>query len=212
MLLNLTSFRIDRKPVWGTCAGLILLSEAANQTKRGGQQLIGGLDVRVNRNHFGRQIESFETDLNLAFLANEDAALPFPGVFIRSPVIEEILPRVPVAQLDENLIDSTVISPSIATPEQRLGSQSEVEVMARLPGRLQRAQEQNDIAADKLATTEKSAGDIVAVREGNVFGTSFHPELTKDARIHAWWLLEVMAAMKLPGTPAYGNSAERLGD
>ena len=52
--------REDKKPTWGTCAGLILLSQQANASKKGGQELIGGLGVRVHRNHFGRQMESFE--------------------------------------------------------------------------------------------------------------------------------------------------------
>ncbi|KAA8563870.1 hypothetical protein EYC84_011885 [Monilinia fructicola] len=62
--------KVHRRPTWGTCAGLILLSESANRTKAGGQELIGGLDVRVNRNHFGRQVESFSADLNLPFLSS----------------------------------------------------------------------------------------------------------------------------------------------
>src|SRR6195952_318650 len=88
--------RVLRKPTWGTCAGLILLSESANRTKKGGQDLIGGLDVRVNRNHFGRQVESFQADLDLPFLGTHGTVStdPFPGVFIRAPVVEKILPNV----------------------------------------------------------------------------------------------------------------------
>ncbi|KAI9094326.1 glutamine amidotransferase subunit pdxT [Phlyctochytrium arcticum] len=80
----------DGRPVWGTCAGMILLSNTAIQTKRGGQALIGGLDVSVKRNAFGAQIDSFVSDLNVAAIA--DAAKPFPGVFIRAPIIETINP------------------------------------------------------------------------------------------------------------------------
>ncbi|KAF4589699.1 pyridoxine [Ophiocordyceps camponoti-floridani] len=141
--------KVDKKPTWGTCAGLILLSEHVNATKKGGQELIGGLDVRVHRNHFGRQIESFETDLDLPFLAGGDddsSPKPFPGVFIRAPVVEEILPGAAVT------------------------------VLAKLPRR------------EKVGKTD----NIIAVRQGNAFGTSFHPELTTDARIHVWWLRELL--------------------
>ncbi|EFY86459.1 Senecionine N-oxygenase [Metarhizium acridum] len=149
--------KVQKKPVWGTCAGLILLSDQANATKEGGQELIGGLGVRVHRNHFGRQTESFESDLDLAFLG--DGAAPFPGVFIRAPVVEEVLE----------------------------GSGDGVEVLAKLPGRLDRMK-----AGVSQAKTKDGSGDIIAVRQGNVLGTSFHPELTADARIHAWWLRSIL--------------------
>jgi pyridoxal 5'-phosphate synthase pdxT subunit len=136
--------RIHQKPIWGTCAGLILLSDEANATKKGGQELIGGLGVRVHRNHFGRQVDSFMADLDLPFLG--DGAGSYRGVFIRAPVVEEVL------------------------------RPHEVEV---------------------LATVERRKGDeksreIVAVRQQNILGMSFHPELTDDERIHAWWLGEVL--------------------
>ncbi|RDA88726.1 hypothetical protein CP532_4047 [Ophiocordyceps camponoti-leonardi (nom. inval.)] len=139
--------KVQKKPVWGTCAGLILLSEHVNATKKGGQEVIGGLDVRAHRNHFGRQLESFVTDLELPFLAGDDCAptTPFPGVFIRAPVVEEIL------------------------------ESASVNVLARLPPH-----------------AKNGAGEVIAVRQGNVFATSFHPELTSDARIHVWWLREIL--------------------
>ncbi|CAZ81801.1 unnamed protein product [Tuber melanosporum] len=125
--------KVHRRPTWGTCAGMILLSEAANRTKKGGQALIGGLSVRVNRNHFGRQVESFDAPLDLSFLGNDEA--PFRGVFIRAPIVESILPK------------------------------------------------------EECCT---NASSIVAVRQGNVVGTSFHPELTGDLRMHKWWLGEIL--------------------
>lgn len=147
----------QKKPVWGTCAGLILLSDEANATKKGGQELIGGLGVRVHRNHFGRQIESFESNLDLPFLGEGSAA--FPGVFIRAPVVEEILS----------------------------GSGSDVQVLAKLPGRVNKMK-----VGVSQANTKDDSGDIIAVKQGNVLGTSFHPELTTDARIHAWWLKSIV--------------------
>lgn len=71
------------KPTWGTCAGMILLSDRATGQKQGGQALIGGLDVTVNRNYFGRQIDSFEADLAVAALGDA----PVHAVFIRAPAI-----------------------------------------------------------------------------------------------------------------------------
>ncbi|KAG6013046.1 hypothetical protein E4U54_007158 [Claviceps lovelessii] len=149
--------KTQKRPVWGTCAGLILLSDEANATKKDGQELIGGLSVRVHRNHFGRQIESFESDMDLPFLGEGSA--PFPGVFIRAPVVEEILSA----------------------------SGSDVQVLAKLPGRVDRMK-----SGVSQANTKNDSGDIIAVRQGNIMGTSFHPELTDDARIHAWWLRSII--------------------
>ncbi|GKT50473.1 putative pyridoxal kinase [Colletotrichum spaethianum] len=162
--------KIKQKPVWGTCAGAILLADEANATKKGGQELIGGLAVRVHRNHFGRQIESFVADLELPFLSQGDgstetASSSYPGVFIRAPIVEEIL--------------STEAKPS-----------SSVEVLAVLPGRKTRAAE-----GVSQSTADDSVGDIVAVRQNNIFATSFHPELTDDIRIHVWWLEQVLRSV-----------------
>ncbi|TLD31157.1 hypothetical protein PspLS_02945 [Pyricularia sp. CBS 133598] len=161
--------KVDRKPTWGTCAGLILLADEATGAKKGGQELVGGLHVRAHRNHFGRQVHSFQADLDLPFLGTEagsgregdDAAAtttttarPFPGVFIRAPVVE------------------TILSDDAARDGDR------VEVL----GTVARGQEQDE-------------KDIIAVKQGNVFATSFHPELTDDARIHLWWLGQVVDRM-----------------
>lgn len=179
--------RLHRKPTWGTCAGLILLAESANRIKQGGQDLIGGLDVRVNRNHFGRQVESFQAPLNLSFVQDDsnDSKAPFPGVFIRAPVVERILRTVRGVQTQEEQKSETVVAPS------RDAVGEKVEVMATLPGRAARLATRGvDIPA------EDEVGDIIAVKQGNVFGTSFHPELTNDARIHTWWLQQVLEALK----------------
>lgn len=181
-------FRVHRKPAWGTCAGLILLAESANRTKKGGQELIGGLDVRVNRNHFGRQTESFQAALDLPFLDLSQQHTSFPAVFIRAPVVERILPHEDGAQITEDVVEETIVAPSrsIKNEAAREELAHQVEVLASLPGRAARlANEGKDIKVDK------DTGDIVAVRQGNIFGTSFHPELTGDARIHAWWLRQV---------------------
>jgi 5'-phosphate synthase pdxT subunit len=74
------------KPTWGTCAGMILVSDRATGQKQGGQTLIGGLDVTVNRNFFGRQVDSFEAWLTAPVLGEE----PIRAVFIRAPAITEV--------------------------------------------------------------------------------------------------------------------------
>ncbi|MCJ1433687.1 hypothetical protein MMC27_003051 [Xylographa pallens] len=185
--------KVYRRPTWGTCAGLILLSESANRTKRGGQDLIGGLDVRVSRNYFGRQTESFEAALDLPFLAlpnsrDDESNKSYRGIFIRAPVVEKVLPASTGEQVGEAAKEDTVVAPS-RTPEDELAKKMfamPVEIMATLPGR-----KAKQIQKLSVTSGNNEAGDIIAVRQGNVFGTSFHPELTGDARIHAWWLQEV---------------------
>ncbi len=77
------------KPIWGTCAGLILLADRAVGQKADGQPLIGGLDVLVNRNYFGSQKDSFETWLQVPGWAEAAHA-----IFIRAPAILELGPGV----------------------------------------------------------------------------------------------------------------------
>ncbi|KAJ9657411.1 Senecionine N-oxygenase [Coniosporium apollinis] len=200
MLEPLRDFvKAHRKPTWGTCAGLILLAESANKTKKGGQELIGGLDVRVERNHFGRQVESFTAELDLPFLAATEAVetktdkRPFRSVFIRAPVVEKILPHTAGQQAEEATKDGTIVAPS-RTPKDEVARRefdAEVEIMARLPGRAKAWSKFSDATAREIG----EEGDIIAVRQGNVFGTSFHPELTGDERIHVWWLEQVLAAV-----------------
>lgn len=150
--------------------------------------------MRVNRNHFGRQVESFQANLDLPFLgsiADQGANEPFRCVFIRAPVVEKILPHQDGIQTEEAARDATVVAPA-KTPVDVLAREqgkAQVEIMAKLPTKsaaLQNNQEHHH------AGTE----DIIAVRQGNVFGTSFHPELTADPRIHVWWLEEVFKAVQ----------------
>ena len=117
-------------PVFGTCAGLIML---ADQITDGivGQETFGGLDVTVQRNAFGHQVDSFEVDLDFAGVADG----PVHAAFIRAPLITRVGP--------------------------------DVEVLASIP-------------ADGL----HPAGGVVAVRQGNLLGISFHPEVTGEDRIH----------------------------
>lgn len=119
----------EGKPVWGTCAGMILLARDVDPDTRGrSQPLLGLMDLVIRRNAFGSQLDSFETELDFPVLGPD----PLPAVFIRAPVISQVGP--------------------------------EVEVLSRLPD-----------------------GRPVAARQGNLLATSFHPELTNDDRLHAWF-------------------------
>ncbi|KAK6437289.1 Senecionine N-oxygenase [Oleoguttula sp. CCFEE 5521] len=165
---------VARKPVWGTCAGLILLADVVSG---GGPKLegFGGLAVEVKRNYFGRQVESFEADLDLPFLASgKEAAKPFHTIFIRAPVVSSLLPS-----------SNSASSPDTSSTA---SDRPEVEILVRLPAR---AKAVTGPGAGKSAGELGEEGDIVAVRQGSVFGTAFHPELTGDGRIHGWWLGEV---------------------
>ncbi len=120
-------------PVLGTCAGMILLADRVLDGEPG-QQTVGGLDVTVRRNAFGRQVDSFETDVTMTGLPE-----PVHAVFIRAPWVEEVGPG--------------------------------VEVLAR------------------------AAGHAVAVRQGPLLATSFHPEVGGDLRVHRLFLDGVAAAV-----------------
>ena len=125
-------------PVYGSCAGMILLADRIADGIEG-QQTIGGLDMLVRRNAFGRQVDSFEYDLDLAAgLPDPDVA--FRAVFIRAPWVEELGP--------------------------------DVEVLARVGA----------------GAAGEAAGRIVAVRQGGLIATSFHPELTGDDRVHRYFV------------------------
>ena len=156
--------------------------------------------MRVNRNHFGRQVESFEADLHLPFLdSSGDGSItgthviPFHTVFIRAPVVEKILEPSQGIQEKEASIPETVVAPSKPAKDKTFDDiiGKGVEVLAKLPGRA-------TALSDKAITAHSTGdeGDIVAVRQGNVFATSFHPELTGDARIHTWWLQQVLKAIE----------------
>ena len=143
-----------------------------------GQEVFGGLDVRVQRNYFGRLVVSFEVGLKLSFLEGQE---PFHSVFIRAPVVEKVLSAGELAAVG----GETVNAPA------KMATKAQVEILGRLPGRAKTLRDQTTTAEDL-----GEDGDIVAVRQGNVFGTAFHPELTGDERIHSWWLQEVLKASR----------------
>lgn len=195
--------KVSRRPTWGTCAGMILLSESANRTKASGQELIGGLDVRVNRNHFGRQVESFSEPLRLSFLGADEP--PFLGVFIRAPIVDAVLPH--TLKEGEEQVHAPSLQPR-GRIEREFTQDGFVEILAELRSgslpkegldRMDRPFSEADAkglnhGADHERERERSSGTarVVAVRQGNVVGTSFHPELRNDVRMHRWWLERVV--------------------
>ena len=88
----------QNRPTWGTCAGMIFLARDIGIDE---QPILGAMDIQVDRNAFGRQIDSFETDLEIKGLSGE----PFHAVFIRAPIVTSADPQVNVlARLDDNRI------------------------------------------------------------------------------------------------------------
>ncbi|KAI0683328.1 SNO glutamine amidotransferase [Cytidiella melzeri] len=79
---------LKKKPIWGTCAGAILLSQAVEGAKKGGQEVLAGISVKIARNGWGSQVESFEADLEVEGLRESNR--PFHGVFIRAPVVLDL--------------------------------------------------------------------------------------------------------------------------
>lgn len=88
-------------PIFGTCAGMIVIADRL--VDGNGVQPLRIMDITVRRNAFGRQIDSFETDLSIPAIGKE----PFHGVFIRAPVIEQVGPKVEVLS---RLEDGTVVA------------------------------------------------------------------------------------------------------
>ena len=117
-------------PAYGSCAGMILLASEVLDTRPDAEHL-GAIDMTVRRNAFGRQVDSFESDLEFEGIIGD----PIRAVFIRAPWVERVGPG--------------------------------VEVLAQVP-----------------AAAGEAAGRTVAVRQGSVIATSFHPEVTGDRRVH----------------------------
>ncbi|MDL4777290.1 MULTISPECIES: pyridoxal 5'-phosphate synthase glutaminase subunit PdxT [Thermomonosporaceae] len=118
-------------PVYGSCAGMIMLADRIRDGIEG-QETIGGIDMTVRRNAFGRQVDSFESDVLLTGMGDT----PYHAVFIRAPWVETV--------------------------------GTAVEVLGR-------------------AESGRNAGRIVAVRQGRLVATAFHPELTGDYRVHHYF-------------------------
>jgi len=128
----------DGMPVYGSCAGMIMLATIVLDG-RPDQESFAGIDMVVRRNAFGRQVDSFEAAVTIDEVPGGD----FHAVFIRAPWVEEV--------------------------------GAEVRVLGRV-------------------TSGPAAGRIVAVRQGNLLATAFHPELTGDLRVHRYFVEMVRRA------------------
>lgn len=167
----------EGKPVWGTCAGMIMLATIATGGKRGGQELLGGMDVQVGRNGFGSQVYSFECDLRCPAVGTT----PFPGVFIRAPIVERVLKNRD-GNSDVHLEQDLPVS---RCPDFMHGCNPHViEPIAWLP--------EIDVEGSADALKRDSATHIVALRQGYLLATSFHPELTTDTRLHGYFVREIV--------------------
>lgn len=90
-------------PIWGTCAGMVCLAKQVSNpnSSNSNMETLAAMDMTVKRNAFGRQVDSFETELKMAILGDK----PFPAVFIRAPIIESTKPAVEViARLDDGTV------------------------------------------------------------------------------------------------------------
>ena len=187
----------DGKPVWGTCAGMIMLSTIATGGKRGGQELLGGLDIQVGRNGFGSQVCSFEAGVQFPCLGDE-----YHGVFIRAPVVEQLLAD-PIQQRQQAATRaeqgtaelSVVVCPSSVIQMPR----SPLEVLGWIPASaVPDVQASNVLPEPAEGATEikgarpPSDAHVAAVRQGRLMATSFHPELTTDTRLHAYFVRELI--------------------
>ncbi|KAJ3780930.1 glutamine amidotransferase subunit pdxT [Lentinula aff. detonsa] len=111
------------KPIWGTCAGAILLSQSVVGAKKGGQELLGGLSIKIARNGWGSQVESFEAPLDLNGL--EESTRPFQAFFIRAPVVLELqsssddLPITVVARIPLSLLPPSLVEENITEDDPR---------------------------------------------------------------------------------------------
>lgn len=125
-------------PVYGSCAGMILLADRVLDAAST-QRTFGGIDVTVRRNAFGRQVDSFETNVEVAHIHGD----PIKAIFIRAPWVEEV-----------------------------------------------------GVGVEVLASVSAADGSThpVAIRQGSLLATSFHPELTSDSRIHRYFVEEVCKA------------------
>ena len=100
LLEPIRAFARSGRPLWGTCAGMILMAKQVMDSMPG-QPTLGLMDIAVRRNAFGRQVDSFEADLQVSALGEE----PFPAVFIRAPLIEGVEDGIEVlAELDDGTV------------------------------------------------------------------------------------------------------------
>ncbi|GAA6041437.1 hypothetical protein JCM8097_005250 [Rhodosporidiobolus ruineniae] len=162
--------RGGRTALWGTCAGMILLAKEIEGPSSEGWEGLDGMDVRVARNQYGRQLQSFSHPFPLPFLSSalppSATKDPLLATFIRAPVLHTILPS----------------SPSLPP----------VEPLVRLPPDLVPSPPRA-LAATGGEAERGPEADVVMARQGNLLVCSWHPELNKgDSRVHEWWVREIV--------------------
>jgi 5'-phosphate synthase pdxT subunit len=144
---KLKDFHKSGSPIWGTCAGMIVIAKEASSLAPWAP--LNFLDISITRNGYGRQLDSFQTNIKIDKMKpTED----YPGIFIRAPKISHI--------------------------------GSKIKVLARLNN------------------------NPVAVQEGNVLATSFHPELTNDKRFHEMFLTLVTQRSRIENQKSTGLQQE----
>jgi len=183
--------RSPDKAVWGTCAGAILMAEhgVKKGEKQGGQELFGGVNIVVERNGWGGQVESFETQLYVEGIRDPNQS--FRGIFIRSPIILDILPPSPSYSISQPPLISTTSSSrstNLTVPTTQTPSIPEIQVLARLTSDLLPISSDRNVYNDDDPTDPIDDRTIVALRQGRKLITTFHPELTTDTRFHEYFI------------------------
>mmetsp|Transcript_5466 Transcript_5466/g.6323 ORF Transcript_5466/g.6323 Transcript_5466/m.6323 type:complete len:232 (+) Transcript_5466:106-801(+) len=216
----LKKFTQSKRPVWGTCAGMILLAErcvGGSAVIENGQSLIGGMDVLVCRNYFGSQISSFEmaTPCPPGFEDGGD----YPGVFIRAPAILsagdgiDVLGKVVATPCRQAAVVLRELEEKIANGENVIMMEV-VDALDRKNGlryvdvKKEAAptdcnEEKKDISASEMEKVElPGAADgtnarevICAARKKNILITAFHPEITDDYRWHKYFYQMVVESI-----------------
>jgi len=201
---SLKEFVQTGKPVWGTCAGMILLADrcvGGSAVIENGQSLIGGVDILVCRNYFGSQVSSFEMETPCPPGFEDDG--PFPGVFIRAPAILTVGDEV-------DILGKVIATPCrqaavvLSELERKIEANEDV-IMMNVVDALERKSGQdikyknvtkevdednkNDskIELPGAADGTNAREVICAARKKQVLVTSFHPELINDDRWHQYF-------------------------
>lgn len=207
---------VEKKPTWGTCAGMILLAErcvGASAVIQDGQALIGGMDILVCRNYFGSQVSSFEMATPPPPTSDDETTKsPYPGVFIRAPAILSagrdvtVLGKVvatPCRQaavvLDEleRKIEKgeTIVQMKVVDALERKDSQIRYRAVIKPPPS-ECGEEKKELCGEEEGPSIELPGAadgsnarevICAVRKNNLLCTAFHPELTNDYRWHQYF-------------------------
>jgi len=183
LLEEITTWVRKGNPVWGTCAGCIMLAKDVQGQKLGGQGLIGSMDISVHRNYFGRQRSSFEIDLDINFpdlTCSSGGA--FPGIFIRAPAILSVVkneanPVVVMAEMEvPDNISQLTTSGGLSASDFLVCSENF------------NTSSSNNISNSNNHTNADGEKVIVAARQGFMLASVFHPELTDDTRFHEYFV------------------------